>query len=251
MRIFVINLKRAKERQENMQKQLQNIPQGFEVEFFSAIDAQKNEHLAFQQYSELKSFLFRGKGLSDGERACFASHYSLWQKCLELNEPIIVLEDDVKMLPNFWQEAQRIDESGYVYVRLMYLFKKGSFFDLLDSFYLSFANIAGSQGYYLTPQGAYAFMQSAQNWYCPVDDYMDMFYIHKVPIVCVEPILQEDTLGMGSTIAGRGAKIPSYLKLLRECTRLYFQLRKFVFMRCQKSRLLLPQNTRQCLENLK
>lgn len=33
-----------------------------------------------------------------GVRGCFCSHYSLWQKCLELNEPIMILEHDALII---------------------------------------------------------------------------------------------------------------------------------------------------------
>lgn len=105
MKIFIVNLKRAKERKEFMQRQFDSASEGakkgFEVIFFEAIDAQKDEHLSFKQYSKIRSLLFRGKELSAGERACFASHYSLWQKCVELNEPIVVIEDDVELEEEF------------------------------------------------------------------------------------------------------------------------------------------------------
>ena len=32
----------------------------------------------------------------NGEMGCFASHYLLWKKCVKFNEPIMILEDDVK-----------------------------------------------------------------------------------------------------------------------------------------------------------
>jgi GR25 family glycosyltransferase involved in LPS biosynthesis len=35
------------------------------------------------------------KALSPGTLGCFYSHYRLWQKCVELNEPIFIFEDDV------------------------------------------------------------------------------------------------------------------------------------------------------------
>ena len=105
MKIFIVNLKRAKERRKLMQEQFDRMSneekKGFEIIFFDAIDAKAGEHLRFSQYSKIASLLFRGKEMSDGERACFASHYSLWQKCVELNEPIVVLEDDVLFLKNF------------------------------------------------------------------------------------------------------------------------------------------------------
>lgn len=33
--------------------------------------------------------------LSPGEQGCFYSHYRLWKKCVELNEPIAIWEDDI------------------------------------------------------------------------------------------------------------------------------------------------------------
>ena len=35
------------------------------------------------------------KMMTPGVRGCFYSHYRLWQKCVELNEPIIIWEDDI------------------------------------------------------------------------------------------------------------------------------------------------------------
>jgi len=38
---------------------------------------------------------FRDDQQNPGEMGCFDSHYRLWEKCIELNEPIMILEDDV------------------------------------------------------------------------------------------------------------------------------------------------------------
>ncbi len=243
MKLYIINLPQATERKALMAKQFANLDsklkEQYEIIFFNAINAQAKEHLAFKQYSKTKSLLFRGKELSDGERACFASHYTLWQKCIESNEPIIVLEDDVEILPHFWQELERIKQSEYVYVRLMYLATKAKFYDLQKGFYFTFNNVSGAQGYYLTPQAARAFIESATSWYRPVDDYMDMFYRHKVPIVCCEPVLKEN--GMGSTISGRWQKPPLYLKVIREGVRFYLQLQKVYFLLFSQKSFMLPQ----------
>lgn len=48
------------------------------------------------------------------------------EKCIELNEPIIVLEDDIEILLEFWQKLQTTIQSKYTYVRLMYLKTKFS-----------------------------------------------------------------------------------------------------------------------------
>jgi len=41
---------------------------------------------------------FRDSQQGAGEMGCFDSHYRLWQKCVELNEPIMVFEDDVEFV---------------------------------------------------------------------------------------------------------------------------------------------------------
>ena len=35
---------------------------------------------------------------SPGVQGCFYSHYRLWQKCVELNEPIVIWEDDIVLV---------------------------------------------------------------------------------------------------------------------------------------------------------
>lgn len=50
----------------------------------------------------------KDKQNSPGVVGCFYSHYSLWQRCMELDEPIMIFEDDVKVYRGFqpveWDE---------------------------------------------------------------------------------------------------------------------------------------------------
>jgi GR25 family glycosyltransferase involved in LPS biosynthesis len=50
-----------------------------------------------------------GKLSRPGVLGCFYSHYNLWQKCVDLNEPIMIFEDDVKFYRGFkpvdWQDV--------------------------------------------------------------------------------------------------------------------------------------------------
>lgn len=251
LNIFIINLKRIKERRDLMQKQFEGmsdeLKERFSVSFFDAIDAQNGEHLAFKQYDKALSFLFRGKGLSDGERACYASHYRLWEECVRLNRPIIILEDDLSILPNFWESLQSVAQSEYAYVRLMFLEHKIKAIKLPDDFYTSLDKVTGTQGYYLTPLGARAFIDSAQTWYCPIDDYMGMFYIHKIPSVCVKPIIYE--IEIDTSIKGRWSKIRWYFKIIRETSRLLFQCKRAVFLLFGKKHLIMPKYALDALGN--
>lgn len=44
-----------------------------------------------------------------GVKGCFHSHYRLWQKCVELDEPILIFEDDLELkkpfLPVEWEDV--------------------------------------------------------------------------------------------------------------------------------------------------
>lgn len=44
-----------------------------------------------------------------GVQGCFLSHWNLWKKCVDLNEPIIILEHDA-IIQNFWNPI-KIDNS--------------------------------------------------------------------------------------------------------------------------------------------
>ena len=46
---------------------------------------------------------FKNRPLQQNEVACFLSHISAWQRCLDLNKQIIVMEDDA-LINNYWDE---------------------------------------------------------------------------------------------------------------------------------------------------
>ncbi len=117
---------------------------------------------------------------------CYASHYSLWQKCIELNEAICILEDDIIIKERFKESLefcyQHINELGYI--RLMHLEEnvakqktpvKGV------SQILNFKDGIGTQGYVLAPKAAQKLLKcSAKEWVMPIDCVMDRHYWHGV-----------------------------------------------------------------------
>ena len=40
---------------------------------------------------------------SAAEIGCYASHLMLWRRCVEMDQPIVILEDDFNLQPNFVQ----------------------------------------------------------------------------------------------------------------------------------------------------
>ena len=174
---YVVNLKSAKDRKERMEQEIARLRQQGDIKFhfYDAIDYGSERFLQYKNHWDWDwlTKLYRGKKLSDGEKACFASHYSLWQKCVQDNRAILVLEDDVVFLDGFLNQIQKISTKENVsFVRLMSFFQKPSKpFDA--NLNLTYDNICGTQGYYLTPLGAKKLISKSKVWFCPVDNFLD------------------------------------------------------------------------------
>ncbi|EOX8228992.1 glycosyltransferase family 25 protein [Campylobacter coli] len=234
MKVFIINLERSLDRKEHMKKQIQklfeknpNLKNKLEFIFFKAIDAKNKEHLEFKDHFPWWASWVLGRELSDGEKAAFASHYKLWQECVKLDEPIIILEDDVEFSDEFLNNGvEYIDEllkSKYEYIRLCYLFDKRLYFLSEGGYYLSFEKLSGAQGYVLQVNAAKKFLKYAKNWIYAVDDYMDMFYKHNVLNIVKKPLLLKHDCRIESSISQAGRlflKAKFYRKIIREIFRL-------------------------------
>ncbi|HDX3800077.1 TPA: glycosyltransferase family 25 protein [Campylobacter jejuni] len=243
MKVFIINLERSLDRKEHMKKQIQklfkknpSLKNKLEFIFFKAIDAKNKEHLEFKDHFPWWGSWVLGRELSDGEKACFASHYKLWQECVKLDEPIIILEDDVEFSDEFLIMGQEyIDEllkSKYEYIRLCYLFDKRLYFLSEGGYYLSFEKLAGTQGYVLQVSAAMKFLKYAKNWIYAVDDYMDMFYKHNVLNIVKKPLLLKHDCRIESSISQARRlflKAKFYRKIIREIFRLYRNILKLSY----------------------
>lgn len=114
MEIFVISLKNSDRRIEfdELNKNIIN------YKYFDAINGK-----TINEKTIKKKKIFKKKnilGYSKGAIGCAMSHLCLWEKCIELNKPIIIMEDDafvsydfnkylnmvIKMLPNNWHILQ-------------------------------------------------------------------------------------------------------------------------------------------------
>lgn len=203
---YIINLANAKERREKMEQEIASLGNQNVVRFhfYEAISWQSKRFLDYKKFWnwDLLTKLYRGKKLSNAEKACYASHYSLWEKCIKDNMPILVLEDDIVFLEGFIEQIERIVSKDVDFVRLMSFFrKKMSVFD--EHLNLTKENICGTQGYYLTPQGAKKIIKKSKIWFCPVDNFLDKNYLHTLPNLISSPeVIREEALQ--SCIGGVG-----------------------------------------------
>jgi glycosyl transferase family 25 len=190
--VYVINLATSTERWETTSNRLTEL--GVSYERFEAVDGRKEPHPLFTRYDDSQREKYRRKPLSGGELGCFASHFLLWKKCVELNKPIVVLEDDL-IINESLNEALKIAEeqiSTLQYLRLAATYPKPKTFkkikslgqfDLIDHI----RGPSGTLGYVISPDASAALIKHAEKWFIAVDDYMDRYWWHGVDCCSLMP----------------------------------------------------------------
>lgn len=80
----------------------QSINLGYDAEYFEGINSKDAEqHYVASKVIKPKKPIKKGR---PGVIGCFFSHFYLWKKCIELNEPICILEHDGFLLKEFREE---------------------------------------------------------------------------------------------------------------------------------------------------
>lgn len=156
---------------------------------------------------------FRDSQQNPGEMGCFDSHYRLWQKCVEMNEPIMVFEDDVLFSRTY--EPIEFDEV------LITVFgnptKSAKYYHYLthpsgepkaEEYWQS--SMPGTPGYAIKPEAAKKLVDMYKNSWLPSDNAM-MTSIVKVQVhshVMGRALIGED--GKKSLVRGKNNFWESY-----------------------------------------
>jgi len=141
------------------------------------------------------------KELSLGHKGCFISHYELWQKCVQSNEPFVIFEHDAiikkpineKLLEQFddilnldycsslrknvleYERCQQ--ENGEVSVSLLFekrLIPKSITWKSAKTFH-----VVGTHGYIIKPQGAKKLITAAKTFgILPADVHINCHYLN-------------------------------------------------------------------------
>ena len=204
LQIYIINLEKSTDRKAYIQA----------IHFFKAINGKENpNHPLFQRYNEKKRLNVKGYPLTLNQLGCYASHYSMWEKCVELDSPIIVLEDDAKFKDNFLDVLDFINSEKNTFEffwlqpdRLKNKRKLVADFGHFSVYQFS-KGFIGATGYYLTPKAAKKFLAQSQEWYLTVDVTMDRFFENKVPPYAIVPFCLEADYEIESTIFEKQKKI--------------------------------------------
>jgi glycosyl transferase family 25 len=187
--IRIISLASSVERRAHMRDQMKGV--STEWGFFDAATALPDDI----PYRADEARRVRGRGLTQGERGCFASHHLLWRWFVLQNEydALCVLEDDLAMNGGFFEELPdlfaRLD--GIDYLRLYAkVLRPFDFIELLPRnrqlvrFRLG---VFGTQAYVITRPGALRLLRSISVCRRPIDDELDRFWAHGLPIYAVFP----------------------------------------------------------------
>ncbi|MGL2586143.1 glycosyltransferase family 25 protein [Helicobacter pylori] len=128
--VYIISLKESQRRLDT-EKLVSESNEKFKGRcVFKIFDAISPKHEDFEKFiqelydaqSMLKSDWFhsdwcRGELLPQ-EFGCYLSHYLLWKECVKLNQPVVILEDDVALESNFMQALEDCLKSPFDFVKL-------------------------------------------------------------------------------------------------------------------------------------
>ncbi|MEZ8576303.1 glycosyltransferase family 25 protein [Vibrio splendidus] len=186
MKSYCITLKANHCRQESTANALKDVQVDFE--FFIGVDARTDEHPLLTKIHD-RAFLHNmGRSHAIGEVGCYASHYLIWQKCIELNEPVLVFEDHADIDTDIFSSTltiakQHIEQCGFIRLqdsknKLHYSVDRYGTQHLVK--YLKVPQ--GTACYAISPKAAHAFIEQSSTFNYPVDVFLRNTWIHKHPM---------------------------------------------------------------------
>lgn len=230
--VFVISLKRSPERREYIATQLD--AQDIKFTFFDAIDGSNQKNPLFERYNYKKRlWLTGGRMPSKGEMGCYGSHYSLWQICVDLDRPIVIVEDDAGICTQAAQALVRVEENieEYGFLRLEKVENSATITMKQQPEYTIRRinkNFWGTRSYAIAPWAAKKLLAGSKRWSVPVDNYIGANFLHGMESYHLSPNFAENLCEFESSIQiSSNDKTPLYRKPSRELYTLYCQLKQF------------------------
>ncbi|MEZ9303479.1 glycosyltransferase family 25 protein [Vibrio breoganii] len=220
MLIFVLSLPTSIKRR----KRIKNImaEHNIDFQFIDAIDGRKDKHPYLSRYNE-KLFIYNHKRKAmPGELGCYASHILAWEKCISINKPIIVLEDDLILNNKSKKTLEYADciANKYGYIRLEKTKPKPSILEFEDGRYKLNRYLKVPQcttGYSISPSVAKSFIKNSKEIIFPVDVFIRNIFIHKQKIYGLTPYALEANSD-GDTIIGKRSRLKKGLYLSLICS---------------------------------
>jgi glycosyl transferase family 25 len=217
MKTYVINLKEREDRRISVEKQLSG--RQLDYEFFEAVEADDNPERYFDSINTWSFCLETGDPPSAPEIACYASHLCLWQRCVDLGEPVAIFEDDFVITDDFSIAFRYAEEkmATHEFIRLeptSTRFRRNPklapvIVERTSQTRLVIERAVSLRltGYMISPSCARAFIQLSKSLKGPVDYVPRWNFRHHQAIYAVEPpAIALSDLANESSIAGRKNK---------------------------------------------
>ena len=203
MKTVVINLKSRKDRLEAFNK---NNLKYISYERFEAVNGYDIDYkkLTEDGYDTNHNWIdpILETPITKGEVGCFLSHYKMWQRCIESNEPYLILEDDAIISDKFsYDELYRlIRGEGYNFIYLGW--KEMGESQPIDDKYVVPDYPYWLLAYVITPEVARGLVNKGiEHNIIPVDEYVPKCLSHFNPVAYKENIIHPYSRDeMGSNI---------------------------------------------------
>ena len=159
MNILIISLLSAKERRDFQQNQLFQL--GLEFEFLNATSIHDlNESIYKQHYKDWQ------RPLKTTEVACYYSHRRAWDRVIQINKPILILEDDAllsKCVPTLLKDLLSRKDADLINfenrARKKFVSRSGESITCSSKLLRLYQDRTGAAGYVLWPSGAKKLIQ--------------------------------------------------------------------------------------------
>jgi len=182
MKSFVIHLSRVENSVFFAKRLLENLKAvNIHATLFEGTYGQEAEEIFEQENRKLCNLLHKGRPISGSEKpgvkGCFYSHYRLWQHCVQLDEPIMIFEDDVKLYRGY----QPVEFQDVLMISVCTEWKISKpFLSLLEessepATALPYEGecMIGTSGYVIKPHAAKKLLDTYHNSYSSVDHCMN------------------------------------------------------------------------------
>jgi glycosyl transferase, family 25 len=127
-----------------------------------------------------------------GEIGCYASHLLAWERCVEVNQPIAVLEDDFVLADHFPDALARAGKlsADFPFIRLEKASPKPHYTVHRDGGYKLIKYLKIPQCltcYVISPEAARALIDASEKFVYPVDVFVRNQHLHRVPVYGLQP----------------------------------------------------------------
>jgi glycosyl transferase family 25 len=198
LKIFVISLANEHERRAAVARQLRTLR--LEFEFFDAVRGTDDPFSHFSATSRWRYRLNSRREPLPNEVGCYASHLGMWRKCVTLDEPVVIMEDDFVAHDTFpaavATAAELIDRFGFIRfepfrrkrrpLRAQDGARKVLAADPFDLYFLTDPPLCLT-AYALSPASAEALTRASDKLIGPVDKFVQRTWQHGVPLFALGP----------------------------------------------------------------